>query len=57
MVRKNFFITETQNEWIIETAQKDNLSEVELVRRIFEYIANREDIIDEIMYRRVQDES
>ena len=57
MVRKNFFITEAQQKWIVKTAEKNELAEVELIRRILDYIAERKEVVDEIMYRRIQDAS
>lgn len=55
MVRKNFFITEAQQKWVVETSEKQELAEVELIRRILDYVAERKEILDEIMYRRTQD--
>jgi len=57
MVRKNFFITEIQDRWLTRTAKKSGLSEAELMRRILDYIVERDEIIDEIMYRRIKNEN
>ena len=53
MVRKNFFITKTQDKWLVKTAEKSELSEAELLRRILDYVVERKEVMDEIMYRKV----
>lgn len=52
MIRKNFFITETQDKWLAKIAEKSELAEAELIRRVLDYISERKEITDELMYRR-----
>jgi hypothetical protein len=57
MIRKNFFLTEAQDEWLGELAENSELFEAELVRRIFDYVIERQEITDEVMYRRKKNAS
>jgi len=52
MIRKNFYLTESQEKWLIKSAEKTELSEAEVLRRALDYIISRKDLKDDIMYRR-----
>jgi hypothetical protein len=57
MIRKNFFITEAQGKWLGKVAYKSELSEAEFLRRILDWVIERNDLLDEIKYRRNTDEN
>lgn len=52
MVRKNYFLTEVEVKWISKNAKKHELKEAEFVRRLFDFLIERKDVLNEIMYKR-----
>ena len=56
MIRKNFFITESQEKFLVKLAEKSELAEAELVRKFLDFIIERKEVLDEIMYRRSKNE-
>lgn len=56
MIRKNFFLTEGQIKKLRKTCINNNLPHAEFLRRMLDYVLERPELIDKIMYRRSADE-